>query len=93
MERTNPNRLDLDCGIAYVRLASWLDDELALRHSGNQWVFQHSACSCSISLESLENRELRNISIERTRLVVEGEPKAIDEFDRVFTLRFISAGG
>ena len=89
----NANRLDLDCGIAYARIATWLDDELALPRPDDRWLYSCDDGTCSIALEPLEKRAFRNVSIERTRLVAEGDQGALDSFDKLFTLRFISAGG
>ncbi|HAM14541.1 MAG TPA: hypothetical protein DCP91_01475 [Eggerthellaceae bacterium] len=89
----NDGHLDLDCGIAYDRIASWLEDDLALPRSDGRWMFHRNGGTCSIALEPLESRAFRNVCIERTRLMAEGEPDALESFERLFTLRFISAGG
>ena len=86
-------RIDLDCGIAYGRIASWLDDELALPCEGGCWLFEVAGAACSVSLEPLEPRTLGAVSLERSHLVADGAPGAVDEFERLFTLRFMSAGG
>ena len=86
-------RIDLDCGIAYARIATWLDDELALPRDESRWVFHDAGKTCRISLELLENRMFRHVSIERTRLVAEGDAEVLASFEKLFTLRFISAGG
>ena len=102
MFKGETNRLDLDCGIAYARIAAWLDDELALSREDGSWVFheasqpsrpEHTGQTCRITLEALENRTFRRVSIERTRLVAEGDAGALESFEKLFTLRFISAGG
>ena len=89
--------LDFDCGIAYTRIASWLDDELRLpRHDGT-WLYKpkppNDQGSCIIRLEPLESRALGAIALERTRLTARGNAEALASFERLFTLRFISAGG
>ena len=83
----------LDCGIQLARIKAWLDDELVLACADDVWTFVHDDSSCRITLTPLESRELGRVSIERTELTVEGSGKAQDEFMRLFTLRFISAGG
>ncbi|MBP3867330.1 MAG: hypothetical protein J6D25_05920 [Eggerthellaceae bacterium] len=93
MMHADPGRINLDCGIAYARIASWLEDELALPRADGGWVYSCDQDSCSISLEPLESRTLGKIDLERTRLVAEGDPHALESFDKLFTLRFISAGG
>lgn len=87
------HEIDLDCGISYARIASWLDDELALPRDQERWLYVRGTESCLIALEPLENRTLGNISLERTHLTVDGDPAAIAAFEKLFTLRFISAGG
>ena len=87
------HEIDLDCGISYARIASWLDDELALPRDQGRWLYVCGTESCLIALEPLENRTLGNISLERTHLNVDGDPAAIASFKKLFTLRFISAGG
>lgn len=83
----------LDCGIARRRIDAWLSEELALRRDGLGWVFFHGDCSCRISTDELERRPLGAVEIERTELRVEGDEPAREEFMRLFTLRFMSAGG
>ena len=85
--------LDLDCGIAYGRIALWLDDELALPRENGHWTYSVNSRACRIELEPLESRAFGNISIERTRLTACGDAEALASFERLFTLRFISAGG
>ncbi|MBO4353224.1 MAG: hypothetical protein J5818_07020 [Eggerthellaceae bacterium] len=87
------NRIDLDCGIPYARIASWLDDELALPQKNGCWIYSVDGQVCQIALERLENRAHGIISLERTHLVAEGEPGAIVALDKLFILRFVSAGG
>lgn len=93
MEASASEHIDLDCGIAYSRLEAWLRDELALPKADDGWVFSHAGASCSICIAPLEPRPLGSVSIERCALHVDGAPAALDEFDRLFTLRFMSAGG
>ena len=85
--------MELDCGIAYRRIASWLDDELFLPRSGDGWAFDHVGCTCHISASPLPSRKLSTIDLERTLVRIKGEEHATDELYRLFTLRFISAGG
>ena len=85
--------MDLDCGIAYARIAAWLDDELQLPPAGDSWHFSCSPFACRISIEPLEDRELGPLALERTRLVACGDAEALKRFEKLFTLRFVSAGG
>lgn len=86
--------MELDCGIPERRIVSWLGDELALAREGDRWTFADPAGNaCSICTRQLENRTLGIVSIERTLVTVTGNACAIDEFYRLFTLKFISAGG
>ncbi|MBR3182074.1 MAG: hypothetical protein IKF56_05485 [Eggerthellaceae bacterium] len=85
--------MQFDCGISMSRLAAWLDEELCLDHEGEGWAFRHGDATCHVTLEPLENRLLGSYSIERTMLAAEGDDTALKEFERLFTLRFASAGG
>ena len=87
------HHLDLDCGIAYSRIASWLDDDLALPRNDGRWVFTAGQGTCSISAKPLESRSFSRIELIRTNLVAEGDSDALEVFEKLFTLRFISAGG
>lgn len=95
----------LDCGIAYARLEAWLSDELALPHCyDGLWVYEYrpgpqrtdsalKVATCYIELSRLENRELGNFALERTQLSIDGDVEAVTAFMKLFTLRFVSAGG
>ena len=85
--------LDLDCGIAYRRLEAWLDAELRLQREGGLWVFAWEEVSCRVSLERLDSHAFGPVALERTRLLARGDEVALQEFQRLFTLRFMSAGG
>ena len=85
--------LDLDCGIATSRITSWLDDELGLPCSDCCWTFSEHHRTCLVQVEPLESRTFGTISLERTRLIAHGDSEAVESFNRLFTLRFISAGG
>ena len=93
MEAVSYRQIDLDCGIAYSRIEAWLRDELALPAACDGWTFAHEGATCCIRIEPLEPRSLGSVSLERCSLHAEGAPAAIDEFERLFTLRFMSAGG
>ena len=93
MEAVSNRQIDLDCGIAYSRIEAWLRDELALPAACDGWTFAHEGATCCIRIEPLEPRSLGSVSLERCSLHAEGAPAAIDEFERLFTLRFMSAGG
>ena len=86
-------RLDLDCGIAFARIEQWLSEELGLPREGTFWVFSECDQMCRIQLNRLEPRTVGLASIERTRLLAEGDATALERFERLFTLRFLSAGG
>ncbi len=93
MLAADANRIDLDCGISYARIASWLDDELALPREQECWVYTLGDQTCTIALEPLEDRPLGAVHLERSHLTVHGDPDALASFEKLFTLRFISAGG
>ena len=93
MSANSTKRIDLDCGIPYRRISAWLDDELALERCGESWVFHDNNEQCAISLRELEKRSFRHLEFERTQLVAEGDAQALETFNHLFTLRFISAGG
>ena len=93
MLATDANRIDLDCGISYARIASWLDDELALPCNQERWTYALGTQTCAITLEPLEDRPLGAVRLERSHLTVHGDPDALASFEKLFTLRFISAGG
>ena len=85
--------VELDCGIQNARIATWLDEEIALARFDGRWVFEDGGHTCTIELSRLENRVLGKLDLERTLVKIEGNQQAIDVFYRMFTLRFISAGG
>ena len=85
--------MELDCGIATKRIVSWLDDELVLVRAGADWVFPFEGGRCRIAVSPLPARTLGKVSLERTLVTIDGDAQALDEFYRLFTLRFISAGG
>ena len=85
--------MKLDCGIQKARIDAWLADELALAYADGRWLFHCNGATCSVATVELENRVLGAFSLERTELRAEGGPVAIEEFMRLFTLRFMSAGG
>ncbi len=93
MLAADANRIDLDCGISYARIATWLDDELGLPHERECWVYTLEMQTCTIALEPLEDRPLGAVHLERSHLTVHGGPDALASFEKLFTLRFISAGG
>ena len=85
--------MELDCGIAKARIDAWLDDELGLAREGERRSFRFRGEACAVATAALEGRSLGAIELERTSLKVEGDPQAVEEFMRLFTLRFMSAGG
>ena len=85
--------LDLDCGIALSRIAGWLADELALPCDDGVYAFHQEEYACVVTLERLDNRTIGLLDLERTRLVAQGDTPAVDVFEKLFTLRFMSAGG
>lgn len=89
----NEKTLDFDCGIAYERLFAWLDEELALARSDGNWTFEDGGSTCTVALEPLENRSFARLELERAHLVVRGHAEAVATFEKLFTLRFMSAGG
>lgn len=85
--------MELDCGIPYQRIASWLSDELALARSGEGWVFDSDGETCFVFAQKLESRPLGMVHLERTAVRFDGSQQAEDAFMHLFTLRFMSAGG
>ena len=86
--------MQLDCGIREERIVAWLSGELALpRRDDATWVFTCADGCCRVSTSPLPARALGALSLDRTLLAIEGDPPAIEELMRLFTLRFISAGG
>ena len=85
--------VELDCGIQNARIAAWLNDEISLTHLDDRWLFEDGGQTCTIALSRLENRTIGRLDLERTLVTVEGSQQSIDVFYRMFTLRFISAGG
>lgn len=57
------------------------------------YEFPAGESCCMVTLTPLENRSVGKVTLERTHLRVEGTQEAVDSFMRLFTLRFISAGG
>ncbi len=87
------NAIDLDCGIALHRITDWLDDELVLPTDDDGWIFSEGPRTCYVQATPLEPRTIATVSIERTHLTAHGDPEALAVFEKLFTLRFISAGG
>ena len=93
MLTADANRIDLDCGISYARIASWLDDEMALPHVQDCWVYTLEMKTCTSAREPFEDRPLGAVRLERSHLTALGDRDALASFEKLFTLRFISAGG
>ena len=93
MNDTGSRRLDLDCGISRARICEWLERELGLPRMHDRWLMRTDAGICAVALEDLEARRLGSFELERTRLVADGPSGAVAIFERLFTLRFMSAGG
>ena len=93
MGKADRKPLDLDCGIAYSRIETWLRSELALSILDGSWLFEHGGAICRIRIAPLDPRSLGHVSIERCALHAEGDAAAVAEFEHLFTLRFMSAGG
>ena len=85
--------MDFDCGIAFARIAGWLNDELCLPRECGHWIFRVGAAECVVEAEALEPRTFSQLSLERTHLVAYGDNAAVDALNKLFTLRFMSAGG
>jgi hypothetical protein len=82
-----------DCGIAMRRIEAWLDDELALVRDDEGRVYKVGESACCVMIRPLEARTLGSYKLERTELYVKGDPTAVESFQHLFTLRFMSAGG
>ena len=89
----NNDTLSFDCGIATSRITAWLEDELALKHYADAWLFTAEDACCRITAEPLVSRDLGHFELERTLLTAEGDEEAVTAFRWLFTLRFMSAGG
>ena len=63
------------------------------REDARSYEFPTGETCCMVTLTPLENRSVGKVTLERTHLRVEGTKEAVDSFMRLFTLRFISAGG
>ncbi|MBQ9042433.1 MAG: hypothetical protein IJ111_06420 [Eggerthellaceae bacterium] len=85
--------MELDCGIQRKRIVGWLRDELALSCEGQAWVFEADGKACHITADELESRRLGTVNLDRTLVTIEGDEAAAEAFMRLFTLRFMSAGG
>ena len=90
---SDAGHLDLDCGISHARIAAWLDDELRLPRDRRGWTFSVGYHACLVEVSPLESRALGPIALERARLTASGDAEALASFEKLFTLRFISAGG
>ena len=84
----------LDCGIAYDRIEMWLDDELGLPRAGEaRWSFAEGESACEAALSHLGTETVGMFTFERTGLDIAGNAAGVERFYRLFTLRFLSAGG
>ena len=89
-----PQNITLDCGIAYARIEAWLASELGLAcETDGRWTFETDDATCAVALQPLPPRTVGAVSLERTQLVVSGNNAAAEAFMKLFTLRFVSAGG
>lgn len=86
-------KMELDCGIRRDRIVAWLDDELGLGEKDGTWAFEVHGKTCRITLAPLENRIIGKFDLQRTLVTFEGDDDAIARLYRLFTLRFMSAGG
>lgn len=93
MHHASCHTIDLDCGIATQRIVTWLEDELALPALDDGWEFSIGQSTCTVAAQPLEARSLGAVRLKRTRLIASGDEEALEEFSKLFTLRFISAGG
>ena len=87
--------IDLDCGIAFSRISTWLDCELELTRGDDGWIYRIGQSTCLVRAEPLESRPLGTLrlALERTHVMATGDQEALAAFNKAFTLRFISAGG
>ena len=85
--------MELDCGISCERITAWLDAELGLRREGDGWAFSVAGTSCHVTATPIAGRAIGRVEIERTLLRADGAQEAADELQRLFILRFASAGG
>ena len=86
--------LELDCGIAPARILSWLEDELKLaQDESGAYVFENEGRICTAVVAPLGKSGRGHFALERTQLIISGSESAVEAFNRLFTLRFLSAGG
>ena len=94
MESCAQDSLVLDCGIATARIVSWLEDELDLTATAERsYEFHMDGGTCHVGVRGLPNRTAGRLALERTELTIDGDAATTAAFMRLFTLRFISAGG
>ena len=86
--------LELDCGIAPARILSWLEDELGLtQDESGAYVFESKGLICTATVVPLGKSGRGHFALDRTQLTMSGSEPAVEAFNRLFTLRFLSAGG
>lgn len=85
--------MELDCGISHERIVGWLNDERGLPSANGGWTFAYNGSTCRVFADDLGKQTINRVTLERTLLRIEGDPQAVEEFMRLFTLRFVSAGG
>ena len=93
MNATRNDIIDFDCGIAMSRITAWLADELSLPVEDGAWVYSVGQRTCRIEVHPLQSRTLGAVRLERTHFIARGDAEAIAELRKLFTLRFVSAGG
>ena len=94
MAQPQDKTLELDCGIAPVRMRAWLEDELELAQDDTgAFLYEADAGWCRVTIAPLGKSGRGYFALERTKLAISGEAGAADAFMRQFTLRFLSAGG
>ena len=93
MNATRNDIIDFDCGIAMGRITTWLTDELSLPVEDGAWVYSAGQQTCLIEVHPLQSRTLGAVNLERTHFIAHGDAEAIAELRKLFTLRFMSAGG
>ena len=77
-------------GVPYTQIVNYLKEELALKSMGAGAFCYKNAV---IRIVQMEPRALGNISLPRNEIKMQGDATDIQEFEHVFLMRFLSAGG
>lgn len=79
-----------ESGIDYQYIHTYLHDELALEKTGASTYRYKQA---ELTLTPLPPRKVGSFNMQRNRVDMRGDPDDIAEFEHMFLMRFLSAGG